>query len=383
MTILQEIKATNCKFLQYFFFILFIVVLKTVFIPHQVFSYELRHTLKPGASFESIATLNSCATLMGSKLAVTCNPALFATQNLMELDFRMLGKAYGNSIKNTNKLLFEKIDQSFVQKIFAEENFNSLTFNSQIEFLTPYFILGYTPLYVMSDALVYNPALPQVSLALFKRNDIYLTSGLKMSHLIGELGENLYAGGKVTFASTKFLVQTLNLQEVIEPATFKSLTTFTTYHSLESNWGVYWHSNYTLLPDVGVVVNNVGSPYVVDEMALESDDAIEVKNQFETNSSFQFGKSFNLPIGEINLMTSIPFSDFFAEDMGEYTLALKYDLDFFKIYSSYSLYSKVFGFMSSSRKYSIGILYASEREIIGFNDSDKNSVYLNIEANFE
>ncbi|MBF0300903.1 MAG: hypothetical protein HQK51_19500 [Oligoflexia bacterium] len=370
-----------------------------------LWAYETTHIIKPNANFETMATNNGCLTFLDSKLAVNSNPAIFPYVIREEFLFVALGKISGQAVTATKKLLFDDIDANFLKDLFSNKSFLSWTADTSFNFFTPYFVLSYSPYFLYSDILIYNPALPKIAIQLMERKTLRLTSGIDLTKYLGQKYDlsnkfffrefNLSIGTTLSFFSEKYMNKYFSLIELLLNDT-KDIIKFEKYSGVMADIGMtlenkkrYWS------PVFSFVYKNIGSKYedqvnrnntISYQPPLSSYTAQKDLNQLHTSNEFDnmsiigLGYNFKTPVGALNFGLTTSFLKFFHHHINDSeSLAAKYSLGLFSAYTSYSRYAQTAGLLFSSKNLSIGILYSSEKEIKNYNISRDNAIYLNLD----
>lgn len=325
-----------------------------------------------------MATAGACLTSYFDFEATSCNPAIFAFHEEKSLDLNLIGKTAGSGIETLKKFVFQDIEKSFLSELFEENSFISWSGNSEISFTTPSFKLSYTPYYVLIDSLVFNPALPQVSLIILDRHSLSLTSGFELSEKLGidkyariGIGAGLSYHWDNYFRGS-FNILDLALNDVEDVISFEKRDHFTASPSFIVIPNASW------IPTFAITVQNLFSKYDVRESDLESPFTIETRNQFETVTRLGLGHEFYTKFGLFSGALQLPFEGFFGGFINSPSLSFTYDLDLFSLYVGIQEYSQTTGLYFRSPNTTIGILYSYERELKGFNVNRDDAIYLSI-----
>lgn len=344
-------------------------------------AYEVFHQLKPGATFDTVASGGACLTIEKSYYTINCNPALFSTVSKNLFSIKGIAKADGEAVNTSKNLLTKKIEEQTLRELFENDSFNSLTFGTSIELISDYFILGYTPAYYLSDILLFNPALPQVSMLLAKRDETYVTIASNLKKIFSG-GESIHLGLTLRYASMRLINETFTLLDLSDSQRSSEIRQFKKYKGIEVDLGAYIKSPYHYLPNLSLVAKNLGSVYPQRELMNET-DGIEVYHVFEPRMELGLGYPFHFDWGNLELSVLAPWSEKVKSIDEELVATLKYGLDFFSVYTSAGYYKQNIGFMTMSQIYSLGLVFSNEKEIRGFNADYQKSVYLALEIIFE
>lgn len=345
-----------------------------------LWAYEVGHITKPQSNFETSSLNGACSTLSTSSEAFACNPALFIFNKNTEISIYAIGKAKGRSIDNTKNLIFDRIEESTVRALFNENNFNSFTGNSKFDFYNQYFILSYSPYYLLADILVTNPAFPEVSLALMNRNTISATSAIDAAKFTPFKNKaRIGLGATLGYVQEEYLNTTFTLADLIiyNPRDLVKMKT-QKYPNLDI--GSYFELlNMPYVPQLSFQAKNIMTKHHRSK-DTNSMSGLNIKNSFEPMTSLGMGYNYTLPIGALYSGIELPFGGFFNELYTHYaSIGLKYNLGLFSFYGSHAEYVDTLSLLVKSTNTSIGILYSFEKEIRNFNVKRDNTVYLFLE----
>ena len=169
-----------------------------IFVAGSSWGMGVFHQQRPFSTFESISSQSFCA-IDTVQAPFSCASSLYQKKKRQNVAFNVNLKADGDAIDNGQKLLLEDINESTLRDIFENDNFNSLTFDSRIEFNIPHASVYYNPYFLVADSLIENPALPEVSLFLAKKSELGLVSSYDFT-------KYLSLGGRIGYDLNKFSV---------------------------------------------------------------------------------------------------------------------------------------------------------------------------------
>jgi hypothetical protein len=344
-------------------------------------SYEVSHVLKPYTQFETTALSNACLNLKNSKEVIGCNPALFSTlDNYQAFNVFIHGKSDNTGVRNAKKYLFEDISKEDLEKLFTQDNFNSFTMNSGFIFYTKYFVLKYTPYYLVADVLVNNPSFPIISLLLIDRSFLALSSSIT---LLGEQNSTDYflsLGVEASYYSEKYLNNVFSAADLTgsnldEKLKFSKENRGLATLGLYSDWQKFW-----FIPSISAVIRNIGETREVDQNKINSVSRIEISRIIEESSELGLGYNFNTYLGNFYLGSVLPFKGIYSEtDFVYASLGIRHTLGMFSTYLSFSQHFDSISFKSSSKNTSLALVFAREQEIFEFNKTKEKAVYFNME----
>ena len=346
-----------------------------------LYAIEVTHVISPGGNFLTTTTARSCSTFSVDRDTLSCNPALYALSKTSGLQLSIVGKAEGNSIDTGKKLIFEPISEELIKNLFQKNAFNSFSFNSNISFFTPYFKLSYSPYFALADILIFNPAFPEISLALTNRSTLSLTSGFTLNPLFDN--KNI----DVNFGYTlNYFQQTLSKSRfsLFDLSTSKpdQLIIFSDKKGISPDIGTLLEFKNLYSIKLSAQIKNIATSYKLDEFRAASAFYLEHKYIFETYSQLGVGKNFQTAWGGININLETYFESYFKSiDYTRTALGLRYDLGLFYLLSAISKDFKSIGMHFLSQNFDVGISYMNERNIGSYQKSADNAVYLGIDIN--
>ena len=360
--------------------ILFFINLFIILVSFSSEAYEVNHLIRPFSNFETAATNNTCSTLKNSRLAIACNPALFANSKYKQLGAHFITKSEGKSIENTKELLFTKIQEPFLKKLFTNNSFSSFTLNSNIEFYNPQFLLSYSPYYLIADFLIINPVFPEVAMVLKKRSTLKITRGddlsrlLKLKKVTWQVGASLsYFTEKST--NTSFPLIDLGLVPV------ETLVNLKKHSGIMADIGSFIElKDFLYFPQLSIQIRNLGASHHTDGSRINSHRLLELREIEETYSSVGIGENLNTRFGLFYAGLELPFIGIFQQNRQTISASGRFSLGYFNTYEGFSSYSQTAGFLVSSPNSSIGILYGHEKEIKNYNVESDHVVYLGLEV---
>lgn len=363
-----------------------LLVLLTIANRAPVWGYETNHIVKPNANFETTASNGACLTYSDSKLAINCNPAIFPMHKTEAFNALLIGKAEGPSVSTARTLIFEDVTKEFLENLFKRNNFTSWSMDSNLTFYTPYFVLAYSPYYILTDILIFNPAFPQISLLLVQRNTLRITSGEKVNSLF-KLKTNditLSVGSTLSLYNEKYLNKSFGLLDLAVNGT-KDILRFEKRKGIELDLGLLLKNETKYLPNIGLVFKNLGinnnwnSGDSNTTSNLNASSKLIVKDQFETTTHLGLGYNWITKMGLIDLGLNLPFKNIFSGYLSETaSMSFKYSMGFFSFYASASKYADTLGLLFASSSSSIGILYSYEKEIRNYNINRDDAIYLSL-----
>jgi hypothetical protein len=352
-----------------------------IFFVSKALAYEVSHVQKPFSNFETTALNNACSNLKFSRYAVHCNPALFPFLK-MKRNFLMSihGKSDNSGIQNAKKYLFDDISQSDLEKLFNQDNFNSFTFNSSLSFYTEFFVLSYSPYYIVADVLVNNPSFPIISLLLVDRSTLSLSYGIP---IVGDPDSDdffISLGAQVSYYSEKYLNSVFSAADLTGNS-FKDKLNFQKEKRAVGNIGgfVEW-KEMSFLPSISFNIRNLGETREVDESRINSVSRIELSQMLEGVSEIGLGYNFYTFLGGLYFGSTLPFSGVFNESQFEFaSVGIRHSLGMFSTYLSIGQYFDSLAFKLSSKSTSVALVFAREQEIFEFNKTKEKAVYFNME----
>lgn len=293
----------------------------------------------------------------------------------------IVGKAEGSSIDTGKKLIFEPITESLIKDLFQKNSYNSFSFNSNISFFTPYFKLSYSPYFALADILIFNPAFPEISLALTNRSTLSLTSGFSLNPLINSKDIDLNFGYSINY-----------YQQTISQSRFSLFD----LSSTRPDQLIKFNDKKGVTPDVGMLlelkklyslklsaqVKNIATSYKINKERAASPYYLEHKYIFETYSQLGVGKNIQTKYGGINFNIEGFFEGYYESfDYSRTTAAIRYDLGLFSILSAISKNYKTFGMHFLSQNFDVGLTYMNEKNIGKYQKKADNAVYLGVDFN--
>jgi hypothetical protein len=327
------------------------------------------HEHRPFSTFESLSATSFCA-IDTIQAPFTCAPGLYGKKSRQNVSFNINLKADGDAVDNGQKLLLEEIDESTLRGIFEGENFNSFTFDSRIEFNTPYMSIYYSPYYLVADSLLQNPALPELSLFLAKKSDLGVASSYDPWSLVS-LGAR---AGYQTIKSARSQLSLLDIatNDVDRLVKFESVYSPSVDLSA-SFWGTDFHP---LLPYVTLQAKNLFSGHGLKRRNLEGADYLEPFTLFEKHYQLTIGRIFLTDIGTLKIGVN-GFADAEEKVYDDFaSLGVGYDLNKFSLNITGAKFRKSLGFVFKSRVMDIGLVYTNERELGELQTKYTDSVYL-------
>lgn len=348
-----------------------------------LYAYETTHLLKPAATFEQLASGSACLTYFDSENSVICNPAIFAFNRPEKLEVSLLGKTGGAGIDLSKDIIFKDITEDTLRKLFEENNFISWTGNGEFSFKNSYFTLSYAPYFILIDALVFNPALPRVSLILMERQYLALSTGIDLTKLLkSEDVAKISIGTRVHYNSDRYFRGSFTLLDLAVNRVDEVIT-FEKHKGVQSDLGVAFDFESDYIPSLSIAAKNLFSKYEVKQSELEDFFLLQTQTQFETYTQLGLGKQIYTKIGRFDIGLLVNFSELFQRYIDTTTLSLKYSFSLFSIYASTSEYAQTLGLNFKGPSSEIGILYSYERELKNFNLDRDNAIYLNMALNLK
>lgn len=342
---------------------------------------EVTHVLNPGGNFLTATTARSCSTFSADRDSISCNPALFALSNTSGLQLGIVGKAEGNSIDTGKKLIFEPISEALIKDLFQKNAYNSFSFNTNISFFTPYFKLSYSPYFALADILIFNPAFPEISLALTNRSTLALTSGFSLNPLFNLKEIDLNFGFTLNYYQQTLSHDRFSLFD-LSTSKPEQLIRFTDSKGFSPDVGTLLDFKNMYSLKVSAQIKNIASNYKIDKRRESSPYYLEHKYLFETYSQAGIGKNFQTVWGGININVEGFFESYFRRfDYSRTVVSLRYDLGLFYLLSAYSKNYKTFGMHFLSQNFDVGLTYMSERNIGNYQKNPDDAVYLGIDFN--
>lgn len=275
----------------------------------------------------------------------------------------------GESVEVGQKLLFDPIKEEFLREIFQKRSFNSWGGNTSIELRTSKFYLGYDPLSVNADVLVFNPSSPEVAMSLVKSNRLHVTSGILLQ-------DNKFwkasLGGKFYYYRSQYYQDSFFLSDLVGQDIDKLIKL---HHrtGVAGDLGAYFQFNNSYLPKVAFLVKNLGSQYRNKESDITSENQMRPVLVYETYSRVSLGYDIKTNFGSFNTEVSAPFERLYENLYSEYiTASLGYALSRFSAQAAISKYQQVLGFDFGSKIASIGIFYGKSQPLGDFSKQKEN-----------
>lgn len=346
-----------------------------------VHAIEVTHVVSPGGNFLTASTARSCSTFSVDRDSLSCNPALYALSTTSGLQLNIVGKAEGSSIDTGKKLIFEPITESLIKDLFQKNSYNSFGFNSNINFFTPFFKLTYSPYFALADILIFNPAFPEISLALTNRSTLSLTSGISLNPLINSKNIDFNFGYTLSYYKQ---TTSKNRFSLFDLSTTKpeQLIKFTDTRGVTGDVGTLIELKKLYSLKLSGQVKNIGTKYKLNKSNAASAYYLEHKYIFETYSQAGIGKNFQTKWGGLNFNLEGFFEGYYESfDYSRTTLGARYDLGLFAILTSLSKNYKTFGMHFLSQNFDIGLTYMNEKNIGKYQNKADSAVYLGIDFN--
>ncbi len=338
--------------------------------------------VKPNSNFITVSSQNSCSTFKGIAGSVQCNPALFPFMDLATLQFQSIGKAEGDSVDAGRKLIFDPISKEFLESLFSENSLISFNFDSNINFYTNYFLVTYSPYYLIGDVYILNPAFPEISMFLNKQSSLKMTSGYDLSEYtpfegdIFSVGMSLFRRSREVFAGSILLTDFAQDDDGIVEFEDKS--------ELGTDIGFFYESSSSFLsPKISLQAKNLFTLSKVNNSRLDSSSDLETFLIFEPYSQLGLGSSYLSSFGEIYVGMEFPFDGVFESIYIDYISgSINYSLNSFMGTIGISKYFKTLGLYFTSDLGSVGIIYSNENELAGKNIDHletQNSIYIQLD----
>jgi hypothetical protein len=344
-----------------------------------LYSFEVTHQVRPHSSFFSSALSQSCSTMKDLPFSSSCNPALFPYDKRTGLYLSAQAKSDGNSINNAKDLVFEPITTPILRRIFAESNFNSLSFNSELAFKNNLFQISYSPYYILADLYLTNPSFPEVSLNLLARESLSLTSG----HRIYDNQKiELSVGARLSrisdeYENTHFTLFDLSLTSA------EKLIILKKRRDTNADIGTYAHFKDELhfLPDIALQLKNTFGHYRLDRSRALSLQLQETAFLLEPYSTLGLGKSWRMYDVPFSANLEVPFYGTFHE-MAPHRLQLGLNsaLKLMNISLSVGKYYQNIGLGFLSGHFNVGLFYSSEKDLGHYSSTKEQSVYVGVDA---
>lgn len=323
------------------------------------------HLVRPDSSFTQITTLDACTTLRGRPDSADCNPALFRSHMSSGVKFALGGITDGDSVDTSKKLLFEKVKEPFLRELFDERAFTTWGANSAIDFRTPYFQLSYDPATVTADVFVFNPAFPEISMALVKSKRLGVTSGFDIWESEGRtlsVGATIFHYQRRQYLGTFALVD-LTTSEVNE------LIVFENESGVAGDLGLAYRHPSAWVPNVSLLVKNFNGGFDPDEAEVRSERHLRPLLVYETHSRVSLGKDWDTDYGNWGTEVSAPFDGVYKAYYSDYvTLAGTYRLGGMEAQLGLARYQQVAGFRFGSRSTAVGVFYARTQPLGEYRD---------------
>lgn len=351
------------------------------FFVSNLYAIEVTHVVSPGGNFLTASTGRSCSTFSVDRDSLSCNPAFFALAKTSGLQLSIVGKAEGSSIDTGKKLIFEPINENLIKGLFQKNSYNSFSFNSNISFFTPYFKLSYSPYFALADIFIFNPAFPEVSLALINRSTLSLSSGFSLNPLVNSGLVDLSFGYAVNYYQQTASHNRFSLYDL---STTKpdQLIKFSDKKGVTPDIGFLLELKKLYSIKISTQVKNIATTYKLDKARASSAYYLEHKYIFETYSQVGIGKNFQTKYGGININIENFFEGYYQSfDYSRTTLGIRYDLGLFAILSAISKNYKTFGMHFLSQNFDIGLTYMNEKNIGKYQKNADNAVYLGVDFN--
>lgn len=344
----------------------------------QLKAYEVIHLLRPGSNFTSLASAGACQTFVLDPGSYRCNPANYSLLPRGKFRLSLLGKTEGRSIDATRKFFFEKFDLEALEDILGDKNYLSFAGQGEILFETPFFALSYSPLYLLVDLLIFNPAIPRVNAILLERRYLSFTTSISTHELFPDQFDfNLSVGANLRYVWDEYFRGTFLLSDFTQRS-IDEIVSNNKDRFIEMDLALSFQSDYFWIPDLALQVRNLGSPYVVAQEQL--DDLFSIQNQalLEPYWEYSIGKSFESSFGGLGVEVKFPSKSFFSSFTEDVTLGGRYHYSLFSLYASTSFYIQTLGLQFISKSSRVGLLYSYEREVKDFNLDKDNTIYLNV-----
>ncbi|MBC7713719.1 MAG: hypothetical protein H7177_10285 [Rhizobacter sp.] len=342
---------------------------------------EVTHIVSPGGNFLTTSTARSCSTFSVDRDSVSCNPALYALSQAQGLQLSIVGKAEGSSIDTGKKLIFEPITESLIKDLFQKNSYNSFSFNSSISFFTPYFKLSYSPYFALADILIFNPAFPEISLALTNRSTLSLTSGFSLNPLFNSKSIDLNFGYTLNFYQQTISQSRFSLFDLSSTKP-DQLIKFTDKKGITPDLGTLLELKDLYSLKISAQIKNIATKYKINEERAASAYYLEHKYIFETYSQLGIGKNFQTQYGGVNFNIEGFFESYYKSfDFSRTTVGLRYDLGLFALLSSISKNYRTFGMHFLSQNFDVGLTYISEKNIGRYQQNFDNGAYLGVDFN--
>lgn len=343
-------------------------------------AFDVTHQIKPGSTFESIASGGTCSTKEGLTFGTRCNPALFPYSPGEGIYISLISKADGDSIDNGRELIFKPISETLIRKLFEEKNFNSFTANTDIVFKTSLFEISYSPYYLLADLYIFNPAFPEISINLVNRETLKLSAGHEVfkTSLFGDdiylsVGANLFYY-EHQFSNTVFSLFDLSFQRPEELISFQST------YGLSSDIGFYLGNEQVYMPQFSLQFKNVGDDIEKNKSKALSSFQQDSRFLFETYTLFGIGKEISTAIGGFNIGYEMPIDGLLETpnpDLG--IVGLSYSIRLASVFTSFGENYKNVGVRFDSENFNVGIIYTEEKDLGKISPSVEKSVYTGID----
>jgi hypothetical protein len=341
--------------------------------PQSVQGSVLRHTIREGDSAESIQTQRVCYSHTKADGLQYCLPSRHFVGSPGRLGADALIKANEDAVEISSRILNRDLDAPFLEKLFREDNFQTISGAARIDAVYDATSLTYTPLHGIGAFKISNPSLPEIFAAAMKQSVVRLTHNFLFAEWAGDdygiffLSPSLYWYDR-TYA---FLETDLVAVAVQKPS---DLVDQRNSKRLDGDISFSFLSKNPFLPSLGLSVFNVASDPACESCGRRFFD---LEASFER--SFLVSSSLRIPhpFGTSNIGLALPIRGASPKiDKDGAAIAWRYWLSRLGAFVSYGSMSHTFGFLFGPENYQIGIQYTDEKQDTSIQRERKKHTYV-------
>lgn len=340
-----------------------LISLFLLFISTAALAIPALHLIRPGSSFSQISSLDTCSTFKARRDSVQCNPALFPYARGRGINISLAAITDGDSVETGKKLVFTSVKEEFLRELFQKQSYSGWDGSSLISFRTPYFYLQFSPIASTVDVFVYNPAFPEVSMALVKTKSLGATAGWEVFQR-GE--QRLSIGTQIFYQERKEFIGSFPLTS-LTGNNVNDLIDFKTKSMIGADVGLFYQTAYRWVPKASVQIKNMNSNFYLKNSDVVSDKKLIPILVYETYAKAALGQDFSFTYGNLGIEISAPFKGYFESYYSDYvTLGSNYIYGGFEIMGGLAKYQKNIGFKFSAKSLSVGVFYAQTKALGAF-----------------
>lgn len=327
-----------------------------VTIPSILSAEIVRHQVQAHDSPTSILTQGTCFDLYLTKSRLICAPTSYVLIEPGRLSIDGIFKVDDASIDMAQRAMTDKIDKSYVQKMFEQDSYEAASATAAVKAIYSTFALIYIPSHVSAAYKISNPSLPELSADGYTESQIRVSKNFVITQP-GKQPDFFINLTPYVYDRKFYSIQTDIVQVAVHETDDIIIKTKERNFDFEGSLSIFPKQLY--LPQISLSVFNVNQYSDCSECVSRR---VNLRNDLVRH--YTGTAAFSVPVryGQLNLSVKGTYNEIAGVDIYDSPVNIAYKISAFTTAYTFSARRSGVGFTFNTDGYELGLQVSDEKQ---------------------